>query len=442
MGLRVGVAPPKLAIGGRVSLACEMTNLPAMSLDDARRYAPDGPYALARLGLSLLIATLVGAGMWGVIVVLPQAQVEFGVDRASASLPYTLMMCGLAFGTIVLGRMADRSGFVVPLILAGSVEGLGFLLAGRAPNLMVFSAAHVLIGVGTGTGFGPLMADISHWFVRRRGLAVVIVASGNYLAGVIWPLLMNLAIPLIGWRGAYAGIGLVIAATVLPLALLMRRRPSAATMADAERATVAARAEVGLSPRLLLVLLVLAGFCCCVAMSMPQVHIVAYCGDLGYGVARGAEMLSLMLSLGIVSRIGSGFVADVIGGSATLLIGSFMQGVALLLYLWFDGLTSLFVVSGIFGLFQGGIVPMYAVICRELLPPREAGAKIGLVVSATIFGMAFGGYFSGVIFDFTSSYRMAFLNGVLFNAFNFAIVGWLFLRRRKRAPERGLVGAA
>jgi MFS family permease len=141
-------------------------------------------------------------------------------------------------------------------------------------------------------------------------------------------------------------------------------------------------------------------------------------------------MLSLMLFLGIASRIGSGFVADAIGGAPTLLIGSFMQGVALLLYLRFDGLTSLYVVSGIFGLFQGGIVPMYAVICREFLPPREAGAKIGLVVSATIFGMAFGGYVSGVIFDLTSSYRMAFLNGVAWNALNFAVVGWLFARRQ------------
>ena len=167
---------------------------------------------------------------------------------------------------------------------------------------------------------------------------------------------------------------------------------------------------------------------------MPQVHIVAYCGDLGYGVARGADMLSLMLTLGIVSRIGSGFVSDAIGGVPTLLIGSFMQGVALLLYLWFDGLTSLFVVSGIFGLFQGGIVPMYAVICRELLPPRQAGAVIGLVVSATIFGMAFGGYASGLIFDLTSSYRMAFLNGVLWNGVNFAVVSWLFWRRQRRLP--------
>ena len=228
-----------------------------------------------------------------------------------------------------------------------------------------------------------MMADISHWFVKRRGLAVVAVASGNYLAGAIWPLLMNLTMPLIGWRMTYIAMGIVIAGSVIPLALLMRRRPSAQVIAQAEEATRIARADVGISPRLLLVLLVMAGFSCCVAMSMPQVHIVAYCGDLGYGVARGAEMLSLMLFLGIVSRIGSGIVADAIGGSATLLIGSFMQGLALLLYLYFNGLTSLFVVSGIFGLFQGGIVPMYAVICRELLPPREAGAKIGLVVSAT-----------------------------------------------------------
>jgi len=409
----------------------------------ADAHAPDGPYAFRRLALSLLIATILGAGMWAVIVVLPGVQREFGVDRAGASLPYTLMMVGLAFGTIVLGRMADRTGIATPLAIAGACLGLGFVLAGLAPNMAIFSAAHLLlIGAGAGTGFAPMMADISHWFVKRRGLAVVVVASGNYLAGAIWPLLMNLAMPLIGWRGTYAAIGVFVAATVLPLAWVMRRRPSALAFAQAEAATRIANADVGISSRLLLVLLVLAGFSCCAAMSMPQVHIVAYCGDLGYGVARGAQMLSLMLFLGIASRLASGLVADRIGGAATLLIGSFMQGLALLLYLYFNGLTSLFVVSGIFGLFQGGIVPMYAVICREMLPPREAGAKIGLVVSATIFGMAFGGYFSGVIFDFTGSYRMAFLNGVLWNAFNLAVVGWLFRRRRPLSPQAVLAQGA
>jgi len=374
-------------------------------------------------------------------VVLPAAQLDFGVDRSFASLPYTVMMCSLAFSTIALGRMTDRFGIVLPLAISAVTLGVGFGLAGYAPNLAVFTAAHVLIGFGAGTGFGPMMADISHWFVKRRGVAVVIVASGNYFAGTIWPLVMSLTTPVIGWRATYAGLGIIVAAAVLPLALTMRRRPAAAIYEQAEAATEAARADVGVSPRLLLILLLVAGFSCCVAMSMPQVHLVAYCGDLGYGVARGAEMLSLMMALGIVSRIGSGFVADLIGGTATLLLGSFMQGVALLLYLYFDGLESLFVVSGIFGLFQGGIVPMYAVICRELLPPRRAGAAIGLAVSATIFGMAFGGYISGVIFDLTSSYRMAFANGVFWNACNFAIVSWLFWRGRRHERVGGLLAA-
>jgi MFS family permease len=406
---------------------------PATSLSEASdRYSPDSAYAFVRLALSLLVAALTGAGMWAVIVVLPKVQLEFGVDRAAASVPYTLTMLGFAFGTITLGRLADRIGIVVPLLISSLCLGLGFVFAGLAPNLVVFSAAHLLlIGVGAGAGFAPMMADISHWFVKRRGLAVVVVASGNYLAGALWPLIMNAAMPLIGWRETYIAIGIFVASVVLPVTLVMRRRPSTQMMADAEAATRTVSADIGISPRLLMVLLMVAGFSCCVAMSMPQVHIVAYCGDLGYGVARGAEMLSLMLFLGIVSRIGSGFIADAIGGVATLLIGAFMQGAALLLYLYFNGLTSLYVVSGIFGLFQGGIVPMYAVICRELLPPREAGAKIGLLVAATIFGMAFGGYFSGVIFDITSSYRMAFFNGVMWNALNVAIVGWLFWRRRK-----------
>jgi MFS family permease len=334
--------------------------------------------------------------------------------------------------------MTDRRGIVWPLVISGVSLGIGFAVAGYAPNLAVFSIAHVLIGVGAGTGFGPMMADISHWFVKRRGLAVVVVASGNYIAGTIWPLLMSFSMPVIGWRATYAGLGLIIAFAVLPLTLAMRRRPPDSAFQEAEAATAAARADVGISPRTLLVLLVLAGFSCCVAMSMPQVHLVAYCGDLGYGVAHGAKMLSLMMALGIVSRIGSGFVADVIGGSATLMIGSFMQGVALGLYLYFDGLTSLYVV--IRSVFSGRD-RAHVHGHRELLPPRQAGAAIGLVVSATIFGMAFGGYISGLIFDLTSSYRMAFLNGLLLNLFNFAIVAWLFWRRQRRAPAAELAAA-
>jgi len=401
------------------------------------RYATDGPYANLRLWVSLLAATMLAAGMWSIVVVMPKVQADFGVARAAASMPYTVSMIGFAGGAMILGRWADRAGIVIPLACSALMLASGFVVASLAPGIEVFTAAHLLIGLGSAVGFGPLIADISHWFVKRLGLAVVVVASGNYVGGAIWPLVINQTVPAFGWRHTYLVIGLFVGAIVLPLSLALRRRPAEHALAAATAANAAAQANLGISTRALMNLLSIAGVACCVAMSMPQVHIVAYCSDLGYGVARGAEMLSLMLFLGIFSRVASGYVADRIGGSKTLLIGSVMQGVALLLYLFFNGLTSLYIVSGIFGLFQGGIVPMYAVICRELLPPREAGARIGVLVTATIVGMAFGGYFSGLIFDWTGSYRMAFFNGVLWNAINVTIVGWLVWKQGRQGRVAG-----
>jgi MFS family permease len=200
----------------------------------------------------------------------------------------------------------------------------------------------------------------------------------------------------------------------------------------ATRSAALRQAELPFSPMTLQVLLCIAGIACCVAMSMPQVHLVAYCGDLGYGAARGAEMLSAMMGFGIVSRIASGFIADRFGGVRTLLLGSVLQGTALFLFLFFDGLTSLFVISAMFGLFQGGIVPMYAIIVRDYFPPAQAGTRVGLVLMATLIGMAFGGWVSGAIFDLTGSYQLAFLNGLGWNLVNVSIMTWLLLRSRGR----------
>jgi MFS family permease len=192
------------------------------------------------------------------------------------------------------------------------------------------------------------------------------------------------------------------------------------------------RVDLNVSTNALTVLLSIASISCCVAMAMPQVHIVAYCGDLGYGVARGAEMLSMMMGFGIISRIGSGFLADKIGGLRTLLIGSVAQGFALLFYLFFDSLTSLYLISAMFGLFQGGIVPSYAIIVREAMPAREAATRVGIVIFASVFGMSFGGWVSGVIFDATGSYAAAFANGLGWNALNMVIVVGLLVRARGR----------
>ncbi|MDN2568532.1 MFS transporter [Aquibium sp. A9E412] len=397
----------------------------------------DGAYAWRRLALCVLIATVGNVGMWAFVVVLPQVQADFAVDRAYASLPYTTTMIGFALGNVLIGRIVDRFGVALPIGLAGAALGAGFVLAGLSGSMWQFAALQgLLIGIGGSATFGPLIADVSHWFARRRGIAVAIAASGNYFAGAAWPVFMQAAMPSLGWRGTYVAIGVICLATLVPLAALLRRRPPAEAEAGAA-APVGPRhrprADAGLSPRALQGLLIVAGIGCCVAMSMPQVHIVAYAVDLGYGLARGAEMLSLMLAAGIVSRLASGFLADAIGGVPTLLIGSVLQGLALALYIPFDGLAALYVVSLVFGLAQGGIVPSYAIIVREYLPAREAGQRVGIVIMATIVGMAFGGWLSGWIYDLTGSYDAAFVNGIAWNLLNVAVM--LFILMRTRGPR-------
>ena len=271
-----------------------------------------------------------------------------------------------------------------------------------------------------------------------RGVAIC--ASGNYVAGALWPPIVQHFVAQHGWRVTYVGLGIFCALTLPLLAQAMRPRPPAAApqpaAAAALRGAQPSERPFGLSMNQAQVLLCIAGTACCVAMSMPQVHIVAYCGDLGYGAARGAEMLSLMLAAGIVSRVVSGLICDRIGGLRTLLLGSFLQGVALLLFLPFDGLASLYVISALFGLFQGGIVPSYAIIVREYFPPAEAGARVGTVLMFTLFGMALGGWMSGKVFDLTGSYHAAFVNGIGWNLLNLGIVLLLLwgARRRMAAP--------
>jgi len=388
-----------------------------------------------RLAAALLLSTIGNVGMWSVVVALPAVQSEFGVARGEASLPYTVTMIGFGLGGILMGRLSDRFGVVVPIAGGALALALGYAAAGAAGSLWQFALAQgAAIGVGSSATFAPLMADVSLWFTRRRGLAVAIFASSSYLAGTIWPPIVQHLIASAGWRQAHTSIALFCAASMLPVALVLGRRapPVELTPTTARAASWSTR-PLGLSPRALQGLLAIAGVACCVAMSMPQVHIVAYSVDLGHGPARGAQMLSLMLAGGVVSRLTFGWVADRAGGLSTLLLGSSLQAFALLLFLPVEGLGPLFVVSALFGLFQGGIVPCYAIIVREYFSPREAGARVGIVIMATLFGMALGGWLSGAIFDLTGSYRAAFLNGVLWNLLNIAIVGALLRRQRHRA---------
>jgi MFS family permease len=395
----------------------------------------DSPYAWFRLAISTLLSTIGGVGMWSVVVALPAVQADFGAERGAASMPFTATMIGFGLGGVLMGKLADRVGVVLPALLGATSLAVGFVLASRSDSLWQLTACYgLLIGLsGAAATFVPLLSDISHWFEKRRGVAVALCASGNYLAGAIWPTLIEAMIRAHGWRATHLAIGVLCLVTMVPLAVLLRG-PSPRRR-DGVPAPITKSRRIDLAPGPLQALLSIAGLACCVAMAMPQVHIVAYCGDLGYGPARGAQMLSLMLGFGIVSRIGSGFIADRLGGVATLLIGSAAQMAVLTLYLFFDSLPSLYVVSALFGLFQGGLVPSYAIIVRESFPAAETGERVGIILMMTLVGMALGGWMSGVAFDMTGSYRAAFANGVAWNALNFLIALFLLSRSPLSAPH-------
>jgi MFS family permease len=416
------------ATGGEVARA---VLAPSDRPHQASAFTPDSGQAWVRLCLALVIASIGAVGMWTVVVVLPTVQAEFAASRGAVSLAFTMTMMGFGLGGVVMGRITDRFGIVAAMALSIAFLGVSYVLAGLSATLWQFIAIYFLIGLGTSATFAPLMAEASHWFERYRGLAVTIVASGNYVAGTVWPPLVNWGVQSIGWRTTHIAIGIFCAVTMTLLLLVLRSQIGDEKVRDHANAPPP-RLDLQLSTNALTVLLCIASISCCVAMAMPQVHIVAYCGDLGYGVARGAEMLSVMMGFGVVSRIGSGFLADKIGGIRTLLIGSVAQAFALLFYLYFDSLTSLYLISAMFGLFQGGIVPSYAIIVREAMPASEAATRVGIVIFASVFGMSFGGWVSGVIFDSTGSYAAAFLNGLAWNALNITIMVGLLIRARQR----------
>ena len=379
-----------------------------------------------RLTICSVIGLFINIGIWSVVVVLPEIEREFNSSRASSALPYTFTLAGFAIGNFIIGSIVDRIGIAKATIYASLLISSNFLLCSLSDSLLIITSSHFFLGLGTAVGFGPLIADITHWFVKRRGIAVAIIASGNYLSGVVWSPLIGIMLSSFTWRDIYLSIAIVLPTVAIPFAFLLLNKTTK-IKSDTENDFYANNSKlVKISGGRLQFLLGMAGIGCCIAMAMPQVHIVAYCVGLGFGATIGASMLSVMLASGIISRIMFGLCADRIGSLNTLILSSALQMISLIFFIPFDGMISLFVVSAIFGLSQGGIVPSYALVVRHFLPAREAGQRIGIVLMLTIFGMAIGGWMSGFIFDQTGSYKMAFLNGILWNIFNLGILGWLF----------------
>jgi MFS family permease len=395
-------------------------------------------YPTIRLIASLLLMTIGGSAMYASVIVLAPAAQEFQTGRGAASLPYAFFMIGFGLGGVVMGRLADRFGIIVPALIGSLCLPAGLYVASLAATIMQFGLAlGVLCGfLGASFVFAPMVADVSHWFTVRRGLAVGIAISGSYVAGAVWPPVVQHFVDVDGWRATYVWLSVFTLCTMLPLCVFLYRRPPVES-ADGGSAAIKPLQyrTLAMPPNVLQCLLCVAGVGCCVAMAMPQVHIVPYVLDRGFAAARGAEMLSLMLGFGIVSRVMSGWISDRVGGLRTLLVGSLLQGLVLVMFLAADSLTMLYATSIAFGLVQGGIVPSYAMIVRTFFPASQAGWRIGSVFLFTICGMALGGWMAGAIYDATGSYTWSYINAIAFNVMNL-LIAVLLLRQYSRLKAR------
>ena len=370
-------------------------------------------------------------------VALKPIAADLETVRSVPSLAYSLMMVGAGVGGIAMGWWMDRLGVMQPAIFGSVMISLGALLTSYAEGpWTLFVASGLLIGLlGKAALIAPLVANVTRWFDRRRGLAVAVLTSGQGLAGAIWPGIVQYFNDLVGWRGTFLYFSVFAAITMVPLALLLRPQPPVTAAGGTHGIRIDETQGLDLPPRVLQGLLWFGGVFCCAAMAIPIVHLVSHATDLGHTLEQGARVLSVLFIAGFVSRIGFGMLADRIGGVRTLLIGSACMAVMLFVFVFTTSYVGLLVAALLFGLGFSGIMPCYPLLIRLFFPVNEVGWRIAGQYLFSAFGMALGGWVGGVAFDVAGSYTPAFVVGLGFNALNFFLIGIIFVRGRPTRLE-------
>src|SRR6516162_3911507 len=368
-----------------------------------------------------------------VVVGLKPITASLGTERSVVALAGALVWVGTGMGGIVMGWIADRIGVRPTVVFGALMTALGLTVSTTGRVWALFLGHAILIGLlGNSAHLPPLVVYISRWFDHRRGTAVALIWSGQYVAGLLWPTVFERAMTQFGWQATMLGYAVVVAATILPMALLLQPPPRPSRAA----ATVGARTRrdgrtLGLPPNLVLTLLSAAGFLCCVPMAIPAGHLVAFCSDLGIPPAHGAAMLSVLLGSALVSRLFWGWLADRIGGLGTVLASSACQALAIAAFTATQDEAGLFAVSAAYGLGFSGIIPAYVLAVRELFPSAEASWRVPTLLFVSMSGMAFGGWFAGALYDHLGFYAPAFAAGALFNTANLVIIGFLVTRQAR-----------
>ena len=374
-----------------------------------------------------------------IVVGMKPIQESLGIERSVVALAGALVWIGTGAGGIFMGWLADRIGIRRTVTIGACMIGGGLGLSSLGHVWALYLGHGLMIGLlGNGGIYPPLLVYVSRWFEKRRGAAIALISSGQYVAGVLWPFFFEQGLSEFGWQTLMLCYGGLVLVLIVPATFLLRPPPLAPTLARPLRAGGAGQGGriAGLHPNLVQALICVAGFFCCIPMSVPSAHIVAFCGDIGIKPTHGAAMLSVMLGCAFLARQAWGAMADRIGGLRTVMVGSSAQAVAIACFLLTQDETGLFFVSAAFGLGFSGIIPSYSVAIRDHFPSSQASWRMPLTLFTAMSGMAFGSWFAGKLYDHFGYYAPAFGIAVVFNILNLLVVGFLVLRlsRLRRSP--------
>jgi len=373
-----------------------------------------------------------------IVVGLKPMQEGLGTDRSVLALAGSLVWVGTGAGGILMGWLSDRIGVRATVAIGASMIAGGLALSSLGSIWALYVGCGVMVGFfGNGGVYAPLLVYVSRWFDRRRGTAIALISSGQYIAGVIWPAIFERGIADNGWQSVMITYAIVVLTLIVPATLLLRPAPMVPAPSPVHQASSAANRVAGVHPNVAQALICVAGFCCCIPMSVPSAHLVAFCSDIGITPTRGATMLSVMLGAAFLARQAWGALADRIGGLRTVMVGSACQAVAIGCFLLTQDEVGLFAISAAFGLGFAGIIPAYSVAIRDLFPASEASWRIPLVLFTAMSGMAVGSWLAGLLYDRFGYYAPAFGVGVFFNLANLLIVGFLLfgMTSSKRATS-------
>jgi len=382
--------------------------------------------------ISLLLLSLSFGGPWITAVGLKQIAADAGGARSVPSLALSLAWFGSAAGGILMGRIANSYGIRWTVMFGSSMICVGLLISSGGQPWQLYLGHGLFMGLLGNAGLNaPLYVYVSNWFDRRRGSALALISSGAYLAGFVWPTIFERSIAYFGWRWTMIGFAFFQVALILPLAIIfLRPAPEVPAGADGHAGQGGKRKVLGWNSNAVFAMIAFASFLCCVTMSMPQQHLVAFCSDLGISATVGAVMLSLLLGMGFFSRQAWGWVSDRIGGLLTALVSSTLQCMAMAGFLFTDSTTGLFTVSTLFGIGFSALIPAYVLALRELYPASEAHWRVPSLLFLSGSGMATGGWLAGYLYDMHGYYAPAFATGVAFNIANMALLFMLVIRQR------------